>query len=80
MTTIVNFISKYPSRFVLFAYVFAINCVVIMLACNNTLKVNYSTVFLVLVSNALTIKYVFIDFIIYIYNQKRINKNSNKGE
>ena len=70
MTAIVNFINKYPARFVLFAYVFAINCVVIMLAYNNTLKVNYSTVFLVLVSNALAIKYVLIDFIRYIYNYK----------
>lgn len=57
MTAIVNFISKYPAKFVLFAYVFAINYVVIMLACDNTLKVNYSTILLVLVSNAINIRY-----------------------
>ena len=80
MTTIINFIGKYPAKFVLFVYVFAINCVVIMLACDNTLKVNYSNILLVLVSNAINIRYVLIDFIIYIYNQRRINKNSNKGD
>ena len=80
MTAIVNFIGKYPAKFVLFVYVFAINCVVIMLACDNTLKINYSTVFLVLISNALAIKYVLIDFITYIYNQRKINKSNNKGE
>lgn len=80
MINIVNFISKYPAKFILFAYVFAINCVVIILAYDNNLKVNYNTIFLVLISNASAIKYVLIDFIKYIYNQKRINKSSNKGE
>lgn len=80
MINIVNFISKYPAKFILFAYVFAINCVIIVLACNNNLKVNYNTIFLVLISNALAIKYVLIDFITYIYNQRKINKSNNKGE
>jgi len=80
MTAIINFIGKYPAKFVLFVYVFAINCVVITLACDNTLKVNYSNILLVLVSNAINIRYVLIDFIKYTYNQKRINKSSNKGE
>lgn len=80
MINIVNFISKYPAKFILFAYVFAINCVVIMLACNNNIKVNYNTIFIVLISNALAIKYVLIDFIKYIYSQRRINKSDNEGE
>ena len=63
---IVNFVNKYPAKFVIFLYVFALNFVVFIVFRENTIKVNYFNIFLFLCSNAMAIRYCLIDFIRYI--------------